>query len=136
MKQYKKTEYHFIRNTGEMNGDEIAKLSDERLNEYLDKISLQEENKKYRIKSGYVLREIAGECVIVPVDTESTITNAVMVPNDTAVFMWKAFERPCTLEDVVKKGMQEYEVTEETIRDSAERFIKESLKYQILEEDV
>lgn len=89
---------------------------------------------KYRVKSGYVLRSIAGEHVIVPVDAQSAITNAVMVPNDSAVFLWKTFEQPCTLEEAVEKGLREYEATEETLRNSAERFIQESLNYGILEE--
>ena len=95
---------------------------------------LKKDKRKYRIKSGYMLRKIAGEFVIVTVDSESIVTNAVMVPNESAVFFWEAFERPCTLKDVVEKGMQEYETEEETIRSAAERFIEESLIYGILEE--
>lgn len=93
-----------------------------------------EEKKKYRIKSGFVLREIAGEYAIVPVDAESAITNAVMSPNETAVFLWKAFQQPCTIDAVVAKGLEEYDTTPDIIRDAVNRFVKESLKLQILEE--
>ena len=57
-----------------------------------------------------------------------------MVPNGSAVFIWKSFEQPSTLEDVVIQGLLEYEVEEETIRRSIKRFIKEMLEYKILEE--
>lgn len=134
VKQYKKPEYHFVRNNGGLSGEEIAKLSEDELAEYLSRDSFKEQKRKYRIKSGYILREIAGEYAIVPVDTESVFSNAVMALNDTAVFLWKAFEQPSTIEDVVVKGLQEYEATEEQIRKSTERFVKESLKYKILEE--
>ena len=90
--------------------------------------------KKYCIKPGYILREIAGEYVIVPVDEECMISNAVMVPNDTAVFLWKAFQNPHTKEDAVRKGMEEYDVEEETIRSAVYRFLKDTLKYKIIEE--
>ncbi|MGN0313322.1 MAG: PqqD family protein [Fusicatenibacter sp.] len=134
MKQYEKPEYHFVRNSGGLNGDEIAKLTDAELAEYLQKCNFTEEKKKYRIKSGYILREIAGEYAIVPVDEECIITNAVMSPNDSAVFLWKVFQDPHTKEDAVRKGMEEYDVEEETIRKSTDRFVEESLKYKILEE--
>ena len=49
--------------------------------------------KKYQIKDGFLLRQIAGEYTIIPVDAESLIFNAMMIPNDSAVFLWKAFAK-------------------------------------------
>ena len=121
-------EFPFTDNSGELSGD--------KLDEHLKNDNNTEENKRYRIRSGYILREIAGEYAIIPVDEESLITNAVMAPNDTAVFLWKAFLYPSTIEDVVKKGMQEYDATEETIRNATYRFVEETLRYRILEEVV
>lgn len=128
MNQNMKPEFPFTDNSSELSGD--------KLDEYLKNDNNTEENKRYRIRSGYILREIAGEYAIIPVDEESLITNAVMAPNDTAVFLWKAFLYPSTIEDVVKKGMQEYDATEETIRNATYRFVEETLRYRILEEVV
>ena len=136
MKDYKKPEFHFIRNPDELSGNELAKLSDDELSKYLISDGYQRENKKYRIKPGYILREIAGEYAIVPAGAEnkSLLENTVMAPNGSAAFIWKSFEQPSTLEDVVIRGMLEYEVEEDTIRRSIKRFINEMLEYQILEE--
>lgn len=134
MKQYVKPEIHFVHNSGGLSGDEIAKLPDDGLAEYLRKSNYFEEKKKYRIKSGFILREIAGEYAIVPVDEGSLITNAVMMPNDTAVFLWNAFQQSSTVEDVVRKGIREYEVSEDRIRNAAWRFVRDTFKCQILEE--
>lgn len=134
MKQYRRPEYHFVRNVGGLSGDEIAKLSEKELAEYFSRDSMKKEQKKYRIRPGYILREIAGEYAIVPVDPDSIFSNAVMAPNETAVFLWKAFEEPKTIEDIVRIGIDRYNATEEIIRNSTERFIEESLKYEILEE--
>ena len=136
MKDYKKPEFHFIRNPDELSGNELAKLSDDALSKYLNSDGYQREKKKYRIKPGYILREIAGEYVIVPVGAESKspLENTVMAPNGSAVFIWKSFEQPSTLEDVVIQGMLEYDVTEDIIRKSIEHFVKEMLEYKILEE--
>lgn len=134
MKQFRKPEYHFVRKDVKLDGGKIAELSDEELKEYFNGDSFREEKKKYIIKRGFVLREIAGEYAIVPVDAESVISNAVMAPNETAVFLWKAFERPSTIEDVVKQAMVKYDVSPEVIRNSIERFINETQKYGILGE--
>ncbi|MDD6212485.1 MAG: PqqD family protein [Clostridiales bacterium] len=91
-------------------------------------------NKKYCIRPGYILREIADEYVIIPVDEESLITNAVMSPNETAVFFWQAFQQPCTIEEAVQKGIEEYDATEDTIRSAAVQFVAESLNLRVLEE--
>lgn len=117
-----------------MSGEKDMKLSDAGNAGYSEKDELKEENRKYCIRSGYILREIAGDYTIIPVDEESEFTNSIMVPNDSAIFLWKAFEKPSTIEEVVRKGLEEYEVTEEIIRNSTERFIAECLKHGILEE--
>ena len=136
MKEYKSPEYHLVRNPDGLSGDEIAKLSEDELTRYLDNDSYRQGKKKYRIRPGYILREIAGEYAIIPVGAErnSLLENSMMAPNGSAVFIWKSFEQPSTLEDVVIQGMLEYEVEEETIRRSIKRFIKEMLEYKILEE--
>lgn len=90
--------------------------------------------KKYRIKPGYILRQIAGEYTIIPVDEDSLITNAIMIPNESAAFLWKAFEQPCTIDDVVAKGMDKYNVTKEQIQKDAEHFVSASLDLKIMEE--
>ena len=134
MNSYVKPEFHFVHSADEPSKDEIANLSDDELTEYLRKCSFTKLKKKYRIKSGYVLREIAGEYALIPVDTEGPFTNAIMAPNDSAVFFWKAFQQPSTIEDVVRKGIQEYDTTEETIRNATHRFVEDTLKYHLLEE--
>ena len=91
---------------------------------------------KYRVSADYLLREIAGEYAIIPVGAACQISNAVMVPNDTAVFLWNAFLQPHTIAEVVAQAAEEYEATEEKIQDSVLNFVHDTLKYQLLEEVV
>ena len=134
MEKYVNTEYHFVRNSGGLSGKELAKLSDDELAEYLRQDSILQEKKKYRINPDFILREIAGEYTIIPIDGDNVFSNAVMAPNGTAVFLWEAFQQPSTIQDVVVEGMLEYEVTEDIIRKSIGHFVKEMLEYKILEE--
>lgn len=135
MKQYEKPEFHIVRNSGGLNMEQIKKLSDSELIRYLTEDSILWEKRKYRIRPDFILREIAGEYAIVPIGGNNNLfTNTMMAPNDSAVFLWKAFEHPSTVEDVAVKGIQEYEVTEEVIRKSTLNFIRDTLEYNILEE--
>lgn len=90
--------------------------------------------KKYRIRGGFVLRRIGGEYTIIPLDETSEIKNAVMVPNDTAAYLWNLFGQPCTLEQAVQHILEEFDGPPEKIRQDVEMFVMESLQMQILEE--
>lgn len=136
MKEYKRLEYHFVRNPGGLSGKELAKLSDDELAEYLRQDSILQEKKKYRINPDFILREIAGEYTIIPTGGDNVFSNAVMAPNGTAVFLWEAFQQPSTIQDVVVEAMQKYDVTEEQIYKSISNFIKQSLEFKVLEEVV
>ena len=85
--------------------------------------------KKYHVNSDYLLREIAGEYAIIPVGTACQISNAVMVPNDTA-----AFQQPRTISEVVAQALEEYAAAEDTIQNSALNFVHDTLRYALLEE--
>ncbi|WP_190324840.1 PqqD family protein [Mediterraneibacter catenae] len=136
MEKYVNTEYHFVRNSGGLSGKELAKLSDDELAEYLRQDSILQEKKKYRINPDFILREIAGEYTIIPIGGNNVFSNAVMAPNETAVFLWEAFQQPSTIQDVVVEAMQKYDVTEEQIYKSISNFVKQSLEFKVLEEVV
>ena len=136
MEKYVNTEYHFVRNSGGLSGKELAKLSDDELEEYLRQDSILQEKKKYRINPDFILREIAGEYTIIPTGGDNVFSNAVMAPNETAVFLWEAFQQPSTIQDVVVEAMQKYDATEEQIYNSISNFVKQSLEFKVLEEVV
>lgn len=136
MRQYEKPEFHYVPNTGGLSGKELAKLSDDELAEYLRQDSILQEKKKYRINPDFILREIAGEYTIIPIGDNNVFSNAVMAPNETAVFLWEAFQQPSTIQDVVVEAMQKYDATEEQIYNSISNFVKQSLEFKVLEEVV
>lgn len=136
MENYVNPEYHLVRNSGGLSGKELAKLSDDELAEYLRQDSILQEKKKYRINPDFILREIAGEYTIIPTGGDNVFSNAVMAPNETAVFLWEAFQQPSTIQDVVVEAMQKYDATEEQIYNSISNFVKQSLEFKVLEEVV
>lgn len=134
MEENEKPEFHIARGEDGLSTEEAARMPGGEETGLHKNNNVTDGKKKYRIKPGFILREIAGEYAIVPVDAEGLFSNAVMAPNDSAVFLWKNFEQPCTLEDVVSSGMLEYDADESKLRNAVEKFVAESLEYKVLEE--
>ena len=42
----------------------------------------------------FILREIAGEAVLVPVGENTELSNSIISLNETSVFLWKLFDHP------------------------------------------
>ncbi len=89
---------------------------------------------KYKIKDGFILRDILGEKTIIPSDPDSDITNGMLMPNETAAFIWECFQNPGTVDEAVERILDEYEVEEAVARAAVEQFVNEALHYRIIEE--
>ena len=135
MEKYVNTEYHFVRNSGGLSGKELAKLSDDELAEYLKQDSILQEKKKYRINPDFILREIAGEAVLIPVGEAGIFENSLISLNDTCSFLWKLFQTPRTAEDVIAQAKEEYEDPEGEMEQGIYSFIEDYVKYGLLKEE-
>ena len=69
------------------------------------------ENKKYSIKQGYVVREIAGEFIAVPVDS-SCGTNIVIL-NPVSKFLWEELREEKSFDELLDAMLKNYEVSKE-----------------------
>ena len=76
-----------------------------------------------KLKEGFVLREIAGECVVVSINSSLDL-NGMITLNDTAKTLWRALEGGVeSVDELVGALMSEYEVDEQMARKAAESFI-------------
>lgn len=80
-----------------------------------------------KIIKEFILREIAGECVLVPIGKTSQEFNGMITLSDTARFIWENIERADSFEDLVKLMLEEYEIDEETAKRDAYIFIDQLL---------
>ena len=110
-------------------------MTNEELNNYIDECHTSECEKRFFINPGYMMREIAGEYVIIPTDEECLIKNAMMTPNETAVSIWEGFKDPNTIENVCKKLLSEYDASEEQVKKAVDSFVIDALSYGILKEE-
>ncbi len=79
------------------------------------------ENKKYIIKQGFVVREIAGEFIAVPVD--SSCGTSIVVLNPVSKFLWEELRSEKSFDELLEAMLRNYDVS----RDEAETDLKEFL---------
>ncbi|NZA39789.1 PqqD family peptide modification chaperone [Eubacterium callanderi] len=77
-----------------------------------------------RIKEGYMLREAAGETVVVPFGEEALNFQGIISLNETGALLWKELEQGCEKKDLVQALLDEYEVDTETAEKDVNEFLK------------
>lgn len=69
-----------------------------------------------KIKDGYLLREVAGSNIVVPIGEGEMDFSGVITLNDVGAFLWKNLEEDVTEEELVQRVLKEYDIDEETAR--------------------
>ena len=77
-----------------------------------------------KIEKEYVLREIAGDYIIIPVGTTVFEFNGLITVNEVGVFLWKMLQKEVTMEELVQGVLKEYDVEEEVARNDIEEFVE------------
>lgn len=86
-----------------------------------------------KIKNGFVVREIAGECVVVALGEASKIFNGIIKLNETGRIIWNMLAEGCDKETVVNAILQEYDIEREIVEKDFDRFVKTLSEANILE---
>ena len=86
-----------------------------------------------RIAKEFILREIAGECVLVPTGATTQEFNGLITMSDTARFIWENMEKAESLKEMIQMILDEYEIDEETAKKDAIGFISQLLQAGFVE---
>lgn len=76
-----------------------------------------------KIKSGFVVRKVGGECVVVPVGEMSKKFHGMINLNCTGEFLWNFYSASHTVDEGVAALLAEYDVDESKARADVERFV-------------
>ncbi len=87
-----------------------------------------------KIKSDFMLREVAGYYVVVPVGNGALDFNGVINLNESGATLWKAMKNDITEEGLVAALMAEYEVDAERAKCDVEAFVKKMKDAKLIEE--
>lgn len=76
-----------------------------------------------KIKEGYLLRQVAGQSVVLPADGALNL-NMMITLNDTGAFLWQQLQNESDEDKLVEALLQEYDVDEKTARGCVADFVK------------
>lgn len=83
-----------------------------------------QEKKRYFASSDYILREIAGEQVLIAVGQEIADFCGIVNLNRSAAVLWKAMQSGATLSELTAQLLEQFEVSEEQAAEDAARTIE------------
>lgn len=78
-----------------------------------------------KTNSDFILREIAGDAVLIPTGKASQTMNGMIRLTETGAFIWKQVDTAADLEEIVGRIREEFEVDEETARRDVRGFLHE-----------
>lgn len=76
-----------------------------------------------RVDDGFVLREIAGDYVIIPTGKTVLDFNGMITVNEVGVSIWKMLQEETTFENIVQGILDEYDADEETVKADVQEFL-------------
>ena len=94
-----------------------------------------ESGRRFKVNPNFLLREVAGESVLVPVGDAGIFENSVISLNETCSFLWKLFQEPRTVEEVIAEARKEYTDPDGEMEQGINDFIREYLRYGLLKEE-
>lgn len=77
-----------------------------------------------KIKEGFLLRNVAGNNVVVPVGQATLNFNGMMSLNDTGAFIFGKMIDGISREELIQSVMDEYEIDEQLATTDVDNFIK------------
>ncbi|MBP3377385.1 MAG: PqqD family protein [Clostridia bacterium] len=86
-----------------------------------------------KLKEGFVLRDVAGSCVVVPTGADINF-NGMISLNDTGKTLWQRLDAEATIDDLVDALTAEYDVDRDTAKVGAERFVEKLRQHGFIEE--
>ena len=125
MKKYESPSVHVIEHVGPLDNAQIAALSDQELVAYLREHGYWEKKKLYRANGNYILREIAGEHVLVP--TGDLPGNVMITMNRPCAFLWEQMQEPKTVGDLIFAAKERFDDPHGEL----EAHIREFVEYRV-----
>ena len=85
-----------------------------------------------KVSKEFVLREIAGDYIIIPTGKTVLEFNGLITVNEVGVSLWKMLQEEATFEELVKGVLDEYDVEETVAREDIQEFLDRLSKAGII----
>ena len=82
----------------------------------------------------YVQRDVAGECILVPIRRTLTEANSIYVLNETGAALWKRIDGQRTAQDIMTDFCNEFDVATDQLAKDFTSLLDDLLSIQAVEE--
>lgn len=86
-----------------------------------------------KIKNDFIVKEISGSTVVIPVGNRVADFNGMLKLNETGVFLFNLLKNDTTIEALVQSLVDEYEVTKEKANEDVITFVNKLKEADIIE---
>lgn len=93
------------------------------------------DSRRFMANPDFMLREIAGESVLIPVGEAGSFENSVISLNETCSFLWQLYQTPRTVEEVTAEARKEYSDPDGMMETQIREFTNAYLQYGLLREE-
>jgi hypothetical protein len=76
-----------------------------------------------KLKDGFMLREIAGTWIVVPIGQRVVEFNGLMTLSESGAFLWKKLEKGADKEELIDAVLAEYDIDRNTADGDVAEFI-------------
>ena len=88
----------------------------------------------YAKNSNFVHRELAGECILVPIRQQLSEVNSLYVLNETGAALWRRIDGKRSVQAILTELSNEYDVTSEQLEKDLTKLIEDLLSIRAIEE--
>ena len=88
-----------------------------------------------RIDKEFILREIAGDYIIIPEGKTVLDFNGLITVNEVGVSLWNMLQNEVTFEELVQGILDEYDVEESVAREDVQEFLAALIDVGIITKD-
>ena len=93
---------------------------------------IKENREIMKINKDFILREIAGEYILVPIGDTPLSFNGLITVNEVGAFIWNNIEKSESEDDLLKLILDEYEVEEEIAKEDLYSFLGKLREAEIM----
>lgn len=88
-----------------------------------------------KAKEGFVLRNIVGEHILMPVGDNIGRFKGTILLNEVSAFIWEKLQSPVSREELLKAILEEFEVEEPVAAADLDALLAKFEEYDVIEKD-
>jgi hypothetical protein len=85
-----------------------------------------------KLKDGFILRQVGGHSLVVPVGSKVVDFNCMITLNDAGAFLWQQLQEERTAEQLTAALLEEYDVTAEVAAADVAAFVEKLQQAELL----